>query len=180
MYIGGDKNMDISSIVLMITCAFSGISIIISVFNLITTKNISQDERYINTITNARKNWEDNIKRDSSCFFSLVDTIFLFPKDKAVDKFEELLKHEYSMEITLYDYADDIEIKRKMQEIQHIIYDYLSTNDVEISADAKAKIDELKSELFVILNKKVEREWNKQKEEVAGVKYLPKIKERRK
>lgn len=63
-----------------------------------------------------------------------------------------------------------------MEEIQHIIYDYLTSNDIQISTNSLAIINELKTELFVILNKKVEREWNKQKEEVAGIKYLPKIK----
>ena len=168
--------MDISSIVLIITCVFSGISIIISIFNLITAKTISKYEQYLGTITNARKNWEESIKNNSSSFFSLVDTIFLFPKAEAVIKFEELLKHKYSIEITLYDYKDDILIKEKMEEIQHIIYDYLTSNDIQISTNSLAIINELKTELFVILYKKVERAWNKQKEEVAGIKYLPKIK----
>lgn len=63
-------------------------------------------------------------------------------------------------------------LKENMQQIQLIIYKYLTSDDPDSLGVERAKVMELKKEIFSILNDKFEREWNKQKSEVDGQRYL--------
>lgn len=163
--------MDISAIVLIVTCIFSGVSIIISIFNLRIIKNIAKSEGYLNIITASRENWTQEIKSNSSNYFSIVDTIFLCTRDSVINKYSEMSKCQYAIEITLYRYSDDLDIKDKMHQIQDIILEYISSNNFEITIEEKEKVKKLKEEIFILLSQKIEHEWYKQKDEVAGKMY---------
>lgn len=163
--------MDISTIVLIVTCVFSGVSIIISIFNLKIIKSMAKSESYLNIITASRENWTQEIKSNSSNYFSILDTIFLCTHDSAINKYSEMSRCQYAIEITLYRYSDDLDIKDKMHQIQNIVLEYISTDNFEITKEKKEIVKKLKEDIFRLLSIKVEREWYKQKDEVAGKMY---------
>lgn len=164
--------MDASDIVLIVTCVFSGISILISILNLKITSNISKSEGYLNTITASRENWMNELRANASSFFSIVNAFFLLSKDNAISKYEEMLKYQYAITITLYQYPDDIEIKEKMDQIQEILWEYINNDIFEVAVEKKGKVNDLKNEIYIILNMKYEAEWNKQKAEVNGKRFI--------
>lgn len=132
--------MDASDIVLIVTCGFSGISILISILNLKITSNISKSEGYLNTITASRENWMNELRANASSYFSIVDAFFLLSKDNIISKYEEMLKYQYAITITLYQYPDDIEIKEKMDQIQAILRDYINNDIIEVALEKKEKL----------------------------------------
>lgn len=58
--------MDTNRIVLVITCAFSGISIIISALSLVNTKKIANKNEYVNTVTASRERWANSLQSNGS------------------------------------------------------------------------------------------------------------------
>jgi hypothetical protein len=163
--------MEVSDIVLIMTCVFSGISILISIFNLTTIRNISNSEGYINTITASRENWMNELRVNASSYLSVVDVFFVLSKDNAICKYEEMLKYKYAVTITLYQYEDDIEIKEKMDQIQTILWEYIN-NNFEVTVETKRQVNDLNNTIYRIINKKYEFEWNKQKAEVNGKRFI--------
>ena len=109
--------MDINKIVLVITCAFSGISVIVSFLSLSNTRKIANKNGYINTVTASRERWASSLQSNGSSYLAIVDSIFL-QRENRIQKYEELLKYQYAMAISLHDYDDDKELKSKMKEIQ--------------------------------------------------------------
>ena len=83
-----------------------------------------------------------------------------------------MLKYQYAITITLYRYSDDMEIKNKMSQIQTILWDYISNDSAENLEVSKEKVQELKNDIYAIMNKKHEDEWNKQKAEVDGKRFI--------
>ena len=164
--------MDASDIVLIITCVFSCISILISILNLKITSNISKSEGYLNAITASRENWMNELRANASSYFSIVDAFFLFSKNNAISKYEEMLKYQYAITISLYQYPDDIEIKEKMDQIQAILRDYINNDVFEVAVEKKEKVNDLNNEIYIIINIKYEAEWNKQKAEVNGKRFI--------
>jgi hypothetical protein len=157
--------MGINNIVLVVTCCFSGISIVVSILDLVLTKKISKNNGYINTITASRSRWADSIQNNGASYLALVDTIF-FEKN-ILKKYKKLLKYQYAIAISLYNYEDDNRVKNDMQTIQYIVSKYIGLkNQKFLDKDIKT-IETLKNDIFVILNKKHEWEWKKQKKEVS-------------
>ena len=157
--------MGINNIVLVVTCCFSGISIVVSILDLVLTKKISKNNGYINTITASRSRWADSIRNNGASYLALVDTIF-FEKN-ILKKYKKLLKYQYAIAISLYNYEDDNRVKNDMQTIQYIVSKYIGLkNQKFLDKDIKT-IETLKNDIFVILNKKHEWEWKKQKKEVS-------------
>ena len=157
--------MGINNIVLVVTCCFSGISIVVSILDLVLTKKISKNNGYINTITVSRSRWADSIQNNGASYLALVDTIF-FEKN-ILKKYKKLLKYQYAIAISLYNYEDDNRVKNDMQTIQYIVSKYIGLkNQKFLDKDIKT-IETLKNDIFVILNKKHEWEWKKQKKEVS-------------
>lgn len=158
--------MDTNRIVLVITCAFSGISIIISALSLVNTKKIANKNEYVNTVTASRERWANSLQSNGSCYLAIVDSIFLQKKGR-VKKYEELLKYQYAMAISLHDQKDDIELKDKMQEIQKYIYKFVVSKNSSFSKEELAKVEDLKAEVYQLINSKHREEWKKQRYEVA-------------
>lgn len=115
--------MGINNIVLVVTCCFSGISIVVSILDLVLTKKISKNNGYINTITASRSRWADSIQNNGASYLALVDTIF-FEKN-ILKKYKKLLKYQYAIAISLYNYEDDNRVKNDMQTIQYIVSKYI-------------------------------------------------------
>lgn len=161
--------MDINTIVLVTTCAFSGVSIIVSVLGLVNTKKIASKNEYVNTVTASRERWANSLQSNGSCYLAIVDSIFLQKEDKA-QKYEELLKYQYAIAISLHDYDDDKELKEKMRKIQDYIYKFVVSKNSDSSQNELAEIQKLKDEVYWIINRKHREEWRKQKYEVALVK----------
>lgn len=157
--------MGINNIVLVVTCCFSGISIVVSILDLVLTKKISKNNGYINTITASRSRWADSIQNNGASYLALVDTIF-FEKN-ILKKYKKLLKYQYAIAISLYNYEDDNRVKNDMQTIQYIVSKYIGLNDQKFLDKDIKTIETLKNDIFVILNKKHEWEWKKQKKEVS-------------
>ncbi len=103
--------MDINKIVLVITCAFSGISVIVSFLSLSNTRKIANKNGYINTVTASRERWASSLQSNGSSYLAIVDSIFL-QRENRIQKYEELLKYQYAMAISLHDYDDDKELKK--------------------------------------------------------------------
>lgn len=157
--------MGINNIVLVVTCCFSGISIVVSILDLVLTKKISKNNGYINTITASRSRWADSIQNNGASYLALVDTIF-FEKN-ILKKYKKLLKYQYAIAISLYNYEDDNRVKNDMQTIQYIVSKYIGLNNQKFLDKDIKTIETLKNDIFVILNKKHEWEWKKQKKEVS-------------
>ena len=157
--------MGINNIVLVVTCCFSGISIVVSILDLVLTKKISKNNGYINTITASRSRWADSIQNNGASYLALVDTIF-FEKN-ILKEYKKLLKYQYAIAISLYNYEDDNRVKNDMQTIQYIVSKYIGLNDQKFLDKDIKTIETLKNDIFVILNKKHEWEWKKQKKEVS-------------
>lgn len=94
--------MDINKIVLVITCAFSGISVIVSFLSLSNTRKIANKNGYINTVTASRERWASSLQSNGSSYLAIVDSIFL-QRENRIQKYEELLKYQYAMAISLHD-----------------------------------------------------------------------------
>ena len=81
--------MNISNVILLLTCCFSGISIIISALSLLMTRKIEKDKAYINTITSSREKWADDLQDNGANYLSIVESIFntclLYTSDAADD-----------------------------------------------------------------------------------------------
>lgn len=158
--------MGINNIVLVVTCCFSGISIVVSILDLVLTKKISKNNGYINTITASRSRWSDSIQNNGASYLALVDTIFL-EKKHIKKNYKKLLKYQYAIAISLYNYENDNRVKNDMQTIQYIVSKYIGSNNRKFLDKDIKTIETLKNDIFVILNKKHEWEWKKQKKEVS-------------
>ena len=159
--------MNFENIITGVTCAFSSGAVIISVFNLIMTKRLSREHEYIGSVTNTRVKWSDNLQTKGASYLSIVDSIFLEKSWKNIKKkYQKMLEYQYAITITLYNYEDDIQLKSSMKQIQKLIYDCIVSKSY--NEDDIQKIKLLKDDVFSILNKKYELEWQKQKYEVRG------------
>ena len=134
-------------------------------FGFSTYKKISKNNGYINTITASRSRWADSIQNNGASYLALFDTIF-FEKN-ILKKYKKLLKYQYAIAISLYNYEDDNRVKNDMQTIQYIVSKYIGLNDQKFLDKDIKTIETLKNDIFVILNKKHEWEWKKQKKEVS-------------
>lgn len=158
--------MDINKIVLVITCAFSGISVIVSFLSLSNTRKITNKNGYINTVTASRERWASSLQSNGSSYLAIVDSIFL-QRENRIQKYEELLKYQYAMAISLHDYDDDKELKSKMKEIQNHIYKFVASKNSDSLENEIAEVQKLKDEIYLLINRKHQEEWKKQKYEVA-------------
>lgn len=116
--------MNISNVILLLTCCFSGISIIISALSLLMTRKIEKDKAYINTITSSREKWADDLQCNGAKYLSIVESIFN-TKENLMQKYEELLKYQYLISISVFEWEDDKQILSCMQEMQAIIFNCL-------------------------------------------------------
>lgn len=162
--------MDVNKIVLILTCAFSGISLIISALSLVITRKISINQGYQNIITSSRAKWAEGLQSNGSSYLSIIDSILL-RDENSIQKYEELLKYQYAITISLFNYDDDREIKESMRKIQAILYEYLTSSDTDNISEKMEEVKRLKEYIFLILNKKYEQEWTKQKFEVGDRTY---------
>ena len=158
--------MDINKIVLVITCAFSGISVIVSFLSLSNTRKIANKNGYINTVTASRERWASSLQSNGSSYLAIVDSIFL-QRENRIQKYEELLKYQYAMAISLHDYDDDKELKSKMKEIQNHIYKFVASKNSDSLENEIAEVQKLKDEIYLLINRKHQEEWKKQKYEEA-------------
>ena len=77
------------------------------------------------------------------------------------------MKYQYAIAISLYNYENDNRVKNDMQTIQYIVSKYIGSNNRKFLDKDIKTIETLKNDIFVILNKKHEWEWKKQKKEVS-------------
>ncbi|MGL6219831.1 MAG: hypothetical protein ACRC36_17450, partial [Lacrimispora sphenoides] len=56
--------------------------------------------------------------------------------------------------------------------IQAILRDYINNDVFEVTVEKKEKVNDLKNEIYIIINIKYEAEWNKQKAEVNGKRFI--------
>jgi flagellar basal body-associated protein FliL len=131
--------MDINKIVLVITCVFSGISVIVSFLSLSNTRKIANKNGYINTVTASRERWASSLQSNGSSYLA----------------------------ISLHDYDDDKELKSKMKEIQNHIYKFVASKNSDSLENEIAEVQKLKDEIYLLINRKHQEEWKKQKYEVA-------------
>ena len=140
--------MDINKIVLVITCVFSGISVIVSFLSLSNTRKIANKNGYINTVTASRERWASSLQSNGSSYLAIVDSIFL-QRENRIQKYEELLKYQYAMAISLH------------------IYKFVASKNSDSLENEIAEVQKLKDEIYLLINRKHQEEWKKQKYEVA-------------
>lgn len=155
--------MNISNVILLLTCCFSGISIIISALSLLMTRKIEKDKAYINTITSSREKWADDLQCNGAKYLSIVESIFN-TKENLMQKYEELLKYQYLISISVFEWEDDKQILSCMQEMQAIIFNCLILKKSKPQMDRVCK---LKNQIFFIIKQKYKKEWEKKKYEVG-------------
>ena len=106
------------------------------------------------------------MQSNGSSYWAIVDSIFL-QRENRIQKYEELLKYQYAMAISLHDYDDDKELKSKMKEIQNHIYKFVASKNSDSLENEIAEVQKLKDEIYLLINRKHQEEWKKQKYEVA-------------
>ena len=72
------------------------------------------------------------------------------------------------MNVVIYsDYDDDKELKSKMKEIQNHIYKFVASKNSDSLENEIAEVQKLKDEIYLLINRKHQEEWKKQKYEVT-------------
>ena len=83
------------------------------------------------------------MQSNGSSYLAIVDSIFL-QRENRIQKYEELLKYQYAMAISLHDYDDDKELKSKMKEIQNHIYKFVASKNSDSLENEIAEVQKLK------------------------------------
>ena len=64
-------------------------------------------------------------------------------------------------------YNQNKELKSKMKEIQNHIYKFVASKNSDSLENEIAEVQKLKDEIYLLINRKHQEEWKKQKYEVA-------------